>query len=229
MAVEVVAGAPFSGKARYARQEVERREATGGELGLIVLDWSLLYLALFPGEQSALRDAAVSDTGAPRVAGAAFDFVVGAVAARELAGYILTQSPRRAVSLADRLDAPVVEVVADPADIADRTDDHLRTLRRTVARVRPAMSALRAQCGRQAVTYFNEERALVGRAREVRRRGARYEKGRVKAPFDRAAWERGLTPAARNAIAELQSLGAADPSPAQVMSYILKNRGAPDG
>ena len=226
MAVEVVAGAPFSGKARYARQEIERREAAG-ELGLIALDWSLLYLALFPGEQSSLRDAAVSDTGAPRAAGAAFDFMVGAVAARELSGYILTQSPRRAIEIADRLDVAVVEVVADVGDVAERAAVHMRTIQRTVARA--SAPALRAQCGRQAVTYFREATALVGRAREVRRRGGRYEVGAVKKPFDRAAWERGLTPAARDAVAELQALGETDPTPAQVLSYLLKNRGAPDG
>lgn len=62
MALEVVTGAPFSGKAPYVEAEIERREAAG-ELGLIALDWTRLYLSLFPGAQSALRDEAVSDTG----------------------------------------------------------------------------------------------------------------------------------------------------------------------
>ena len=226
MAVEVVAGAPFSGKARYVRQEIERREAAG-ELGLVALDWSILYLALVPGEQSKLRDEAVSDTGAPRMAGAVFDFAVGAVAARELSGYVLTQSPRRAVEIADRLDALIVEVEVDPGDLADRAESHMRTLRRTVTRA--ASDALRSQCRRQAVTYYREESRLVGRARVARRRGSRYTVGETKRPFDRAAWERGLTPAARDAVAELQAAGTADPTPAEVLSFILKNRGRSDG
>ena len=223
MAVEVVAGAPFSGKARYVRQEIERREAAG-ELGLIALDWSLLYLALFPGEQSSLRDEAVSDTGAPRAAGAVYDAALAVIAARELSGYVLTQSPRRAVEIADRLDAPISEVQADPGEIADRAETHMRTLRRTVARA--AVDTLRASCRRQAVTYFREEHRLVNRARVVRRRGAGYAKGETKRPFDRALWERGLTPAGREAVAALQAQGIAEPTPAEVMSYVLKNRGA---
>ena len=222
MAVEVVVGVPFSGKARYVRQEIERRESEG-TLGLVALDWTALYLALFPGEQSKLRDEAVSDTGGPRMAGSLFDYAVGAIATRELSGYVLTQSPRRAIELADRLDAPIAEVVADPAEVAERAQDHMRVIRRTVARA--AQDALRAQCGRQGVTYYREESRLVGRARVVRRRGSRYEKGEVKRPFDRAAWERGLTPAARDAVAELQALGTADPTPGEVLSFLLNNRG----
>ena len=222
MAVEVVAGAPFSGKARYVRQEIERREAAG-ELGLAALDWSLIYLALFPGEQSKLRDEAVSDTGAPRAAGAVYDFAVGAIAAREIDGYVLTQSPRRAVELADRLSASIVEVEADPGDVADRADSHMRAIRRTVTRA--AVDTLRSQCRRQGVRYFQEESRLVGRARIIRRRGSGYVKGETKRPFDRKLWERGLTPAARDAVAELQALGTAQPTPAEVLSFLLKNRG----
>ena len=39
----------------------------------------------------------MADTGALRATGAAFDFIVGAVAARELSGYVLSQSPRQAI------------------------------------------------------------------------------------------------------------------------------------
>ena len=53
MAVEVVTSAPFGGKGMYARAEVERREE-GGELGLIVIDWSRLFAALYPGIQEFL-------------------------------------------------------------------------------------------------------------------------------------------------------------------------------
>ena len=223
MALEVVAGAAFSGKARYVRQEIERREAAG-ELGLIALDWSLLYLALFPGEQSSLRDQAVSDTGAPRLAGSLFDVAVGAIAARELSGYVLTQSPRRAIELADRLSASIVEVEADPGDIADRAEAHMRVIRRTVTRA-ASSDALLSQCRRQGVRYFQEDARLVGRARVVRRRGATYTVGETKRPFDRALWRAGLTPAGRSAEASLIAAGTLEPTPAEVLSYLLRNRG----
>ena len=222
MAVEVVASPPFGGKGRYARAEVARREAAG-ELGLIVLDWSLLYRALFPGEQSALRDDAAADTGAPRAAGAAFDFMVGAIAARELSGFVLSQSPRRAVEIAERLNAPIVEVEADVGDVATRAESHMRTIRRTVTRA--AAGALRSQCRRAAVTYYREQDRLVGRARVARRSGRGYRVDpQPKRPFDRALWERGLTPRGREALAELQRQGNAEPSPAEVLAWILRDR-----
>ncbi len=221
MAVEVVTGPPFSGKARFVREQIERREADG-ELGLIALDWTALYLAMFPGAQSAFRDDAVGDTGAPRLTGYTFEVVAAAIAARELSGYVLTQSPERALALADRYDAPVFEVVADVGDVADRAETHMRTLRRTVARaVRDAMIP---RCRRAAVTYFRESGRLEGRARVVRQSGGGYRAGETKRPFDRALWERGLTPRGRSALAELQSLGNPEPTPSDVMAFLLRNR-----
>ena len=221
MAVEVVTSAPFGGKGMYARSEVARREKAG-ELGLVLLDWTALFAALIPGEQSQFRDDAVNDAGASRLVGASFEWVVGAVAARELSGYVLTQSPARAVELADRLDAPLLEVVADPGDVADRVESHMTRLRRTVTRA--VRNAMLPRCRRAATTYYRESSRLVGRAREVRRtRGGGYKVGEVKRAFDRALWERGLTPRAREAVAQLQELGNPEPSPSDVMAFLLKN------
>ena len=221
MAVSVVTGAPFSGKTLYAKYDIERRER-GGELGLFLLGWTELFRALYPGEQTAFRDEAVSDTGAPRLTGAAHEWIVGAILARELAGYIVTQSPARAVELADRFDGPLLEVVADVGDVADRVEAHEVVLRRTVARATRA--ATRPPCRRAAVTYFREQHRLTGRAHEVRRRGKGYEVDPATKPaFDRALWERGLTPKGREALAELKSLGNAEPSPSDVMAFLLRN------
>ena len=222
MAVEVVASPPFGGKGRFARGEVARREAAG-ELGLVVLDWSLLFRALFPGEQSSLRDESVSDTGAPRMAGALFDLAVGMIAARELSGYVVVQSPRRAVEIAERLNAPIIEVDADPGDVASRAERHMQVIRRTVTRA--AAGALRTQCRRQAVTYYREQDRLVGRARVARPSGRGYRVDpQPKRAFDRAAFERGLTPRGREALAALKAAGNEQPSPADIMSWILRDR-----
>ena len=132
MAVEVVTGPPFGGKAQFAREQIARREADG-ELGLVMLDWTALYLAMFPGAQSAFRDEAIGETGAPRMTGYTFEVVAAAIAARELSGYVLTQSPERAIALADRFDGPLLEVSADVGDVADRADEHMTRLRRTVS------------------------------------------------------------------------------------------------
>ena len=222
MAVEVVTGPPFSGKARYVRQAIERREADG-ELGLIALDWTALFAALFPGAQTAFRDDAVSDTGAPRAAGATFDFVVGAVAARELAGYILTQSPDRAVVLADRFDARLVEVDAPPDVVASRAQLHMRSLGRTVTRA--ALSASRPRCRKAGAAYFNQQERLVGRAHVARPRGRGYAVDpEPKRPFDRALFMKGLTPKGREAVTQLAELGNPEPTPAQVLEYLMRNR-----
>ena len=116
----------------------------------------------------------------------------------------------------------MVEVYADPGDVADRAESHMRTLRRTVARA--AFDATLPRCRRAAVAYFREESALVGRARVARRSGGGYKVGEVKKPFDRALWQRGLTPRGREAVAELQSLGNPEPSPSDVMQFLLRNR-----
>ena len=222
MAVEVVASPPFGGKGRYARAEVARREAAG-ELGLVVLDWSLLFAALVPGAESQLRDQEVADTGAPRATGAAYDFMIGAIAARELSGFVLTQSPRRAIEIADRLNAPIVEVEAKIGDVATRAEGHMRTVARTVSRA--AAGALRPLCRRAAVAYYREQDRLVGRARVARPAGRGYKVDpRPKMAFDRELWLRGLTPKGREGLAALQAAGNPEPSPAEVLAWILRDR-----
>ena len=222
--VVLVTGPPFAGKAQYVRDEIERREGAG-ELGLVLLDWTALYLALVPGVQSSYRDERVGETGAPRMVSAAYAFAAGAIAARELRGYATSQSPRQAVDLALRYSWEIIEVEADPGDVADRARAHMTSLRRRVRRTVDAGAALLANCRRAAVTYFREQPALEGRARVVRRRGKTWTKPRdAKPAFDRELWLRGLTPAGKDAVAELVSLGNPEPSPADVMAFLLKNR-----
>ena len=134
MAVEIVTGPAFAGKAEFVRGEIERREQAG-ELGLVLVDYTALYAALVPGEQSALRDASVSDTGAPRAVGSVYDFAAGAILARQLSGYVTTPSPRRAIALADRLGASTIwDVTADAGSLAARVRAHVSALSGRVAR-----------------------------------------------------------------------------------------------
>ena len=62
---------------------IAQRESEG-ELGLVLLDYTLLFGALVPGVQSSWRDGAVSDTGAPRMVGAMYEAALSALAVREL-------------------------------------------------------------------------------------------------------------------------------------------------
>lgn len=220
--VEIVTGPAFGGKSAFAESEIERRELSG-ELGLILVSYSELYRALVPGEQSQLRDTPVGDTGAPSLAGGVFDFAVGAMLARELSGYVATPSPRRALQLADRLGATAVwDVTADVGSLALRVSTHAAAIGQRTARAGDAEGG----CRRQVLTYLNERHLLTGRAREVRQvRRGRYEKGGPVLPYDEAAFLRGLTPAARQARAQLIEAGNASPTPADVFRRTLANLG----
>ena len=221
--ITVVTGSPFAGKGRYVRDQIERREEDDGALGLVNVDYTSIYSALTPGAQSAFRDEAVSDTGAPRLAAYTYQVLVGQVAERELAGYIVTNSPAQALALAERLEAEVLVVDAGVEEVADRAEDHMRSLSRRVARASRVRSV--GRCRRAVLSYLNEEPQLVGKAREVRRSGSGWTVGGVKRPFDRELWERGLTPAGRDTLQTLIDEGNATPSPSDLMTRLLTDRG----
>ena len=101
---------------------------------MIALDYSGLYAATVPGVESSLRDAAVADTGSPRFVGYLFAAAVAQVSARELSGYIATNSPKRAVVLAERLGGRLVNIDVDVEELADRIGGHMSGLTRKVRR-----------------------------------------------------------------------------------------------
>ena len=226
MAITVVTGPPFAGKGRFVRDEIERRETEGGELGLVDIDYTALFAALAPGAQSSFRDDAVSDSGAPRLVGYLYEVAVTQAAARELSGYVTTNSPQRAVRLAERVGGLILEVTATIEEVADRAEAHMTTLRRRVPRARRDRAV--GGCRGAAVTYLREAPALVGRAREVTRRGSGWEVGATRQAFDRAAFERGLTARGRAARDELIAEGRTDWTPADILARLLRdrNRGA---
>lgn len=221
MPLEVVQGPPFSGKSRFARDQIEQRERAG-ELGLVIA-YTELFRALVPGDSSQYRDESVSDTGAPRLAATLYGAAVALAIERELSGYLLTDSPARAVRLAEQVGArSVIEIQEQPEVIADRIGQHVRRLRRLA----PRLDATDAQgrCARAAIAYYRE---LPAAAEQVARRPVSAD-GRVAEQstrgFDRALFERGLTPAGRAALQEPREEGIADPTPADVMRRVLTNR-----
>ena len=223
MPLQIVTGSAFSGKGRFVISEIERREEADGALGLVMVDYTRLYTALVPGVQSSFRDEAVSDTGAPRLVGYLAQGAIAQVAERELSGYVTTNSPRQALELAGRLEAEILVVESSVEEIADRAEDHLRQLSRSVARASRVRSV--GRCRRAVLDYLRDDEQLVGKARVVRRSGAGYTVGGVKRPFDRALWERGLTPGGRATLDELVAEGVAEPTPADVMARLLRDRG----
>ena len=221
MPIVVITGPPFSGKSAYARAEIERREQDG-ELGLISLDYTGIYSAITPGVQSSFRDAEVADSGAPRLAGYLFAIALAAVLDRELSGYIATPSPGRALEIAAKANAPILDMAASVDQIAGRITVHMRDLQKAVTRATRERTI--GRCRGAAAAYWRDERVLVGKARTVTRRGERWKVGAVKQPFDPAAFARGLTPDGRRVRAELIAAGHAEPTPADILSGLITER-----
>ena len=220
MPIVVVTGPPFSGKGQFVRDEIERRE-TDGELGLISVDFTAIYTAITPGEQSSFRDDAVSDTGAPRFAGYLFALALAQLLDRELSGYVAVPSPQRALEIADTAGAPILDIAANVDQIAVRIRAHMSDLQKTVPRATRGRTV--GRCRKAATSYLRNEHVLVGRARTVTREGDRYRVGARKLPFDRAAFERGLTARGRAARDELIAAGTPDPTPADILTLLLPN------
>lgn len=223
MPLSVVTAPPFAGKGRFALSEIQRREA-GGELGLVLLDWTRVFTAIVPGAESALRDDGLSDTGASRFGGAAVGFLTNEAIRRELDGYVTVNAPRRALEIADSIPGSVlVEIEFTVEEVASRARSHMTRLARTVARA--SVGSMRPRCIRGIVTYMQDEHHLVGRARTARpRAGGGYETRGPKREFDRDLWLRGLKPEGRAALRALEASGNEQASPAQVMTYLLRER-----
>lgn len=162
MPLEIVTGAPFSGKDRWIAAEIERREADG-ELALLALNFSALYSAIAPGAASVYRDEAVSDTGVPRLAGYLLAAAIAEAGRRELHGYIAVDSPRRAVQAVQQLGIQrgVIEVVVPEATALQRAATHVEMVRSLAPRAGAEDSkAAAARCRKMVAAYYRERDVL---------------------------------------------------------------------
>ena len=161
MPIQIVVGAPFSGKSRWIEHEIEQREADG-ELGLLALNYTALYSALAPGAASVYRDEAVSDTGVPRLAAYLLAAAIAEAGRRDLHGYIAVDSPRRAVQAVQQLGIRgVIEVAVPEATALRRAETHVDMLRALAPRsaVDDAKQAA-ARCRKMVKAYFRESDVL---------------------------------------------------------------------
>ena len=133
--LEIVAGPPFAGKSQYVDAEIERR-AAAGERGLLKLDFTDLYSALFPAIVDEWRDA-----GTPGVSLTAYIYqaVLRQAKERELDGYVTTSRALRALKMAEELEAPKIKII-DPGRsvVRRRADKHAAELWKRVAIMRRA-------------------------------------------------------------------------------------------
>ena len=61
MPIEIIVGPPFSGKGWFVASEIARREDEG-EVGLLSLNYSSIFMAISPGDASSFRDEEVTAT-----------------------------------------------------------------------------------------------------------------------------------------------------------------------
>ena len=165
-----------------------------------------------------------------------YEAAVRVASERELSGYITTDSPRRALSLADRFGAAtrIIEVQATEEELVERTLTHLRELARKVPRAgvekrAEGETAARVKCTQAMVAHFRELDALAGIARGVRRKGkgkaAKFVSTGAVQAFDRSLWLSGLSPGGRRAVSALIAAGTAEPGPSDVMKWLLVEGG----
>ena len=161
MPLEIVVGAPFSGKGHWVSAEIEKREADG-ELALLSLNFTALYAALAPGDGSVYRDEAVSDTGVPRFASYLLAAAIGEAGRRELHGYVAVDSPRRAVQAIQQLGIRgVIEVVVPEATALKRAETHVGMVKALAPRAgTDDAKAAAARCRKMVRAYYRERDVL---------------------------------------------------------------------
>ena len=166
--ITVVVGAPFAGKRLWVDREIEAAESDG-TVGTLALDFTSIYSAVVPGLASVYRDQRVSDSGAARFAGWALAAMVREANARELDGYVLTDSPRRAVALAGAAGgAPLVEVVVSQETALKRSREHVALVRDLAPRAGAEDGkAAVAKCRQMVDQYFRERDQLPADTQRV--------------------------------------------------------------
>ena len=171
MPLEVLTGAPFSGKNWWAEEQIARRESDG-ERGLLLLSYTSVYAGLVPGDESTYRDSEVSDSGAPRLAGWLLAAAVREASSRELSGYIATDSPRRALQFLELVGGDtILEATVSEGQAFRRAREHVSLISELAPRAKLKENAEAiARCQSMIKVYFAErEAALAGvEVRKVR-------------------------------------------------------------
>ncbi len=166
MPLTVVTGSPFSGKRLWTDAQIEQAEEEGA-VGWLALDFTSLYSAAVPGLASTYRDQRVTDSGASRYAGWLLAAAIREAGQRELNGYVLTDSPRRAQTLAAAAGgAPLVEVVVTHQEALRRSQQHVDLVKALVPRAAQDDGA-EARCRQMVDQYFREADDLPADRRQV--------------------------------------------------------------
>ena len=162
----IVTGSPFSGKRLWTDAQIEQAEEEGA-VGWLALDFTSVFSAVVPGLASTYRDQRVSDSGASRYAGWLLGAAIREAGRRELDGFVLTDSPRRALALAAQIGgAPMVEVVVTHQEALRRSQQHVELVKALAPRAAQDDGA-EARCKKMVDQYFREADVLPADRRQV--------------------------------------------------------------
>ena len=164
----IVTGSPFAGKRLWTDAQIEQAESEGA-VGWLALDFTSVYSAVVPGLGSVYRDQRVSDSGSARFAGWLLGAAIREAGQRELDGFALTDSPRRALALAAQIGgAPLVEVTVSRTEALRRSQQHVALIRDLAPRAsQDDGKEAASKCRKMVDAYYNERDALPPDTRQV--------------------------------------------------------------
>lgn len=149
--LKIVAGPPFAGKTQYVESEIAKREKAG-ERGLLLIDFTALYLGMFPGEADKVR--LPGSVGVP-LTQYVREVVIQQAQDRELDGYVTVARPETAERLRERLVQETITVVDTPETVVrERMEKHMRQMYAIRGNAR-RKDAIRSECEGAVDAWFN--------------------------------------------------------------------------
>lgn len=150
--LKIVAGPPFAGKTQYVESEIAKREKAG-ERGLLLIDFTALYLAMFPGEADKVR--LPGSVGVP-LTQYMREVLLQQAQERELDGYVTVAKPETAERLRERLVQETITVVDTPEKVVrERMEKHMRQMYAIRGNQRKK-DAIRAECEGAVDAWFHD-------------------------------------------------------------------------
>ena len=149
--LRIVAGPPFAGKTQWVQEQIDKREKAG-ERGLLLIDFTALYLGMFPGEADKVR--LPGSVGVP-LTQYVREVVIQQAQDRELDGYVTVARPETAERLRERLVQETITVVDTPEKVVrERMERHMRQMYAIRGNQRKK-DAIRAECEGAVDAWFN--------------------------------------------------------------------------
>ena len=149
--LKIVAGSPFAGKTQYVASEIAKREKAG-ERGLLLIDFTALYLSMFPGEADKVR--LPGSVGVP-LTQYMRETLLQQAQERELDGYVTVAKPETAERLRERLVQETITVVDTPEKVVrERMEKHMRQMYAIRGNARKK-DAIRTECEGAVDGWFN--------------------------------------------------------------------------